>query len=156
MEKLNELIDILAAKRRKLEVMLENTKRQAESITTDSIDELQFLLEKRELCIKEIDSLDDNFKNIYDSLKTQLGVSSLEQSLLLPREKLRELQTGTQGVIDLLKEIQAIEVTNAKKAREIKEELAQEIKKINNSKRVNVAYNYGNSLSQSHFIDTKE
>lgn len=153
--KLIRLIELLKDKKKLLSEMKELTKSQKDNITEDKIESLNDIIGEKGTIIKKIDEIDEEFSSIYNSLKDMLKVSSLEQAEVLPRNLLTELKDNTKEVTGLLGEIAAIDDENRKMAKELKDSLAAEIKKINNSKQANAIYRSNTSFQGSYFIDKK-
>lgn len=155
-DKLENLISSLKKKNSLLLEMLAITKAEANSIEKDDTDSLNKLLTQKNSIIQSIDILDEAFNNEYNALKKELKVGSLEQASELPRDLLAELKKETKGIFELIKEISDIHEANKQKAKEIKNDLATEIKKINNSMQATNAYRGNSQFQGSYFIDKKK
>jgi len=155
-KKLEDLITILKDKKILFSEMTKLTKGQTDSISEDGVDMLTRLISEKEGILQQIIDLDDKFKSSYDSLKTELGVDSLEKSNDLPRYLLVELKKETKEILDMIHEISEIDKVNKKMAQELKDNLASEIKKINILKQTNGAYFGKSSYQGSYFIDSKK
>lgn len=154
--KLNGLVDLLKEKKRLLIDMKELTKCQTGIIAGDKIDSLNLNINNKESIIKKIDLIDEEFGSIYNLLKEKLNVSSLEKSEILPKNLLKELKAQTTVVTELIGEIIVIDDENRKKANDLKNRLAEEMRIINTSKQANAIYRGLSSYQGSYFIDKKK
>lgn len=155
-EKINRLIEIQEQKKSMVSILVKLTDIQSEHICEDDVEELEEVISQKQKYIEEISSIDDEFEMLYASIKNDFGVSSLEEVKEIPIQKLKQLKVVTGEIMSLLESMQQLDRSNAKKAKELRNNLAEEIGKINHAKKVNVAYTYGNSLSKSHYIDSKQ
>lgn len=154
--KLEYLIQLLKDKKKLFSEMMDLTKEQSDSITESGVDTLTRLINEKGSLIIRINELDDEFKSSYDSLKTELGVESLDMSKDLPKSLLVELKEETKAILDMIHEISEVDKVNRKRAQELKDSFASEIKKINLQKQTTGAY-YGKPIQQgSYYFDSKK
>jgi len=157
-ESLNEL---LLKKKALLSEILTLTQAQTEVITEDGLDSLNELIDKKQLRIDSIEKLNEEFEIYYSRLKDTLGISNMQQldaaglggTTLAGAKRLKAL---TAEIMDVITQISEIEKVNSKKSNELLEHLGKEIRKINQSKKMNNAYNPQPYSTPSYFMDKKK
>jgi len=157
-ERLNEL---LLKKKALFGEILALTQAQTDVITEDGLDSLKELINKKQLKIDSIDKLNEEFEIYYSRLKDTLGISDMQQldTAKLSGEALtgaKRLKALTAEIMDVIRQISEIEKVNSKKSIDLREQLGNEIKKINQSKKVNNAYNPEPYNAPSYFLDKKK
>ena len=157
-QRLNEL---LAKKKVLLLEILAMTQAQTKVITEDGLDSLNDLINKKQLKIDEIDKLNEEFQIYLARFKSTLGISSLEQLNTASLSEAaatgaRQLKALTAETLNVIGQISEIEKVNSKKSNELREQLGGEIKRINQGKKVNNAYNPGSYNTPSYFMDKKK
>lgn len=156
LKKIDRLIELQVQKKEIMNDFFELSKMQSQHFNEDEVEELQELIVQKQKHIESIDSIDDEFEQLFTSIKAEFGVESLEQAREIPVQKLGKLKSVTAEIMSLLEMIQQCDRSNTQKAKELKNFLADEIGKLSKAKKVNIAYTYGNSLPQSHYIDSKQ
>ncbi len=157
-ERLNEL---LLKKKALFSEILELTNAQTGVITEDGLDSLNELINKKQQKIDNIDKLNEEFEIYYSRFKAVLGISNLEQldtaglgeAALTGAKRLKAL---TAEITDVITQISEIEKVNSKKSNDLREQLGKEIKRINQGKKVNNAYNPEPFNTPSYFLDKKK
>lgn len=157
-ERLNEL---LLKKKALLNEILELTQAQTGVITEEGLDSLNELINKKQLKIDSIDKLNEEFEIYYSRLKSTFGISNLEQLDTAGLGEAayagaRRLKALTAGIMDVITQISEIEKANSKKSNDLLERLGKEIKRINQGKKVNNAYNPVPYNTPSYFLDKKK
>ena len=158
---IRQLNELLQKKKVLLLDILTMTKAQTEAIAEDSLDNLNNLINSKQLKIDEIDKLDEDFGTCCSSLKSTLGISNLDQ---LDAAKLggaasegaKQLKGLTAGILDVIRSISDIEKVNSQKSNKLLEQFGNEIKKINQGKKANNAYKPGYVSAPSYFLDKKK
>jgi FlgN protein. len=155
--KLKGIIELIKTKKTLLYEMKDLSEKQTDSISKEDVDKLAALIASKDGVIKRIMEVDDSFKSAYESLKTELGVESLDKTDKLPISLLAELKEQTKEVMDLIEDIIKADEENKKNAQILKDNIAKEIKKINNTKKATGAY-FGKSaiFQNSYYIDSKK
>jgi len=157
-ESINEL---LLKKKALLLEILAFTQSQCETITEAGMDNLNHLIDGKQLKIDEINKLDDEFGAYCQKLKSALGIAHLDQ---LDTEVLEAgaakgaklLKAQTAEILDVVRSISEIEKENARKSKKLLEQFGNEIKRINQGKKANNAYKTGYSNAPSYFLDKKK
>lgn len=156
-EKLGDLVSMLKEKKALLSEINSLTALQKDSINEEDVDKLTLLISEKDVLIKRIVKIDDEFKVAYDGLKAELGVDSLEKSDILPRTLLIELKESTGDILNTIEHINEIDTENRKNAQVLKDKFATEIRRVNSSKQATGAYfNKSSGFQNSYFIDSKK
>jgi hypothetical protein len=139
-EHLTKLNEIMAKKQVLLREILDCTLQQKEALSRDDFNELEILIAKKQARMDAVDRLDRRFLDHAEGLKKELGIKSLEE---LPARRISgtvQLKENTAGVLDLLREIKAVDDENTacleKKVADMKEKARQS----NSFKKVSAAY----------------
>lgn len=133
----------------------EITGQQEEVITEETTERLNEFLDEKQKRIEEIDKLDEEFKIYYERLKFEMKVKSLEELQAGSIKGVKELQLCISGILHLVNEISQLEKKNSEKANRLLEDLSQEIKKLNQGKKVNSLYSSASPQPSAYFIDKK-
>ncbi len=139
-----------------LKEIQEITRRQEEVITEETTERLNEFLDEKQKRIEDIDKLDEEFKVYYERLKFEMKVKSLEELQASSIKGVKELQLCISGILHLVDEISQLEKKNSEKANRLLEDLSQEIKKLNQGKKVNSLYSSTNPQPSAYFIDKKK
>lgn len=153
---MQRLIDLLKKKHVLLRSILSLTQAQASQINEDSIEKLTGLIDEKQHVIDDINKLDDEFNVYFTRLKTTLKINSVEELNASGIEGARHLKEITAGIINLINEISELEKTNSKSSQELLNKLGSEIRKINQSKKVNTVYTARPINTSAYFIDKKK
>lgn len=145
--------DILNNKRKFIREILKLTKSQATLIQQSEIEQLNDSIEKKQKFIDSINKLDRKFNNYIDNIKKILGVNHLNDIKI---KGFKEIQLIIADITNLMEEISRIEINNKSKAEELYNSLGKEIRKINQTKKINTAYRPGYKKSPSYFMDRKK
>lgn len=154
---IQKLTDLSLKKSDSLKKILILTKKQAEVITEDSIEELQNLIDMKQKLIDDINELDDAFEVFFSRLKSILGIESMEEVRISDYGEVVQLQQAIKTIFETIKEIQNVENENNMKARDVLESLGGQIRQVKQGKIANNGYNIGGKLpQQSYYFDTKK
>lgn len=136
--------------------MLELTKQQALTITEDGIDRLADAVAEKQIKINEINKIDEEFDVYFQGLKRELKITNLDEIKNLRIKGIGELQEQIRKISEIAKEIFEKEHENNDKAQGLLNDFKVEIKKLNQGKMVNSAYNVRPIQNSSNFIDKKK
>lgn len=157
---IERLTGILKKKAGLLQEILDLTRAQALVINEDGIDELQRLVDQKQLKIDAIDSLDDEFSVYFNRLKSSQKIAGLDE---LSASRLdgavgeaKEFKSLTGEILELITAIREVEKVNSEKSKTLLNQLGDRIKKINQGKKANSAYAPGYLKAPSYFIDKKK
>ncbi|MGE5613321.1 MAG: flagellar protein FlgN [Bacillota bacterium] len=149
------MIEILERKKMLLGEMMTLTEAQASAINADTLDRLQELVEEKQRRIDEIDKLDEEFEIYLDRLKKAYGIKRLDDPDAPAFPQAEKLKEVTGEILSLVSRISEAEKANNVKCRELLEQLGSQIKKINQGKKINNAYNTPPPGVSSFFVDKK-
>ena len=155
-EYIKRLMEVSEKKLGLLEDMLNITKAQAESINEDGLESLEKLVNEKQTKIDAIDKLDEEFDVYFRRLKSELKVKSLDELSGLNIKGVKELQQTVGRIMGLIGDISGIEKQNNDKAKSLLGKFGDEIKTINQGKKMNSAYMPGPVKPPSYFIDKKK
>jgi hypothetical protein len=153
---IERLIEASQKKYEHLEDILTITKVQSETISEDNIDVLQKLISDKQLKIDNIDKLDEEFNVYFQRMKAQLKIKNLDELDNPSIKGLKELKEQIATIMKLLTKISELEKDNNHKAKSLLDSLGNDIKKINQMKRVNNVYKPTKNQNQSYYIDKKK
>ncbi len=155
-EYISRLRENLTKKHRLLEEILELTRRQADSIIEDSIDNLGKLIDDKQIRIDAINKLDEDFNVYFQRLKRELKVNSLDELGKAGIKGAPELKAATAGILKLVGEISSMEKSNSDNARKLLKNLGDEVRKINQGKKVSSVYTPPPANIPSYYFDKKK
>lgn len=139
-----------------LKDILKFTEEQAEFIEEEEIESLEKLVAVKQAKIDEINKLDEEFEVYFLRLKDTLNVKKLDEFKGLNLPGARELQEAVAQIICLVEKISRLEKQNNEKAKNLLRKLRDNIKNINQSKKVNSAYMPEPLKPPAYFIDKKK
>ncbi|MCX8130719.1 MAG: flagellar protein FlgN [Clostridia bacterium] len=151
------LTEISHKKHKYMQDMYMLTVEQSKTINEDGLEQLDKIIAARQTLIEQVDKLDEEFSVYFQRLKQVLGVKSLDEIKSPGIPGVKELQQSIKAVMGLIKDITELDKQNNNKAKKLLDELGNEIRKINQGKRVNMAYNPSPVMQPpSYFIDKKK
>ena len=153
---IDRMIEISKKKYKLLQDVYRLTERQAETITEDGMDNLQEIINQKQVNIDEIDKVDDEFNVYYQRLKIQLKVESLSELKDPSIKGIKELQECIAAIVSIVTDICSMEKNIKKNSKELMQSFAKEINVINRGKTVSHAYGQGANQSPSFYLDKKK
>lgn len=155
-EYFEKMVDTIKKKKELLKEMLVLTDGQTAAIKSEALDALNKLIEEKQKRIDSIDKLDEEFSGYLEGLKSTAKVKSIDEIDSAAYPKAKQLRDETGEVMTLIKRISDIEKINSDVSKELLEKLGSEIKKVNQGKKINQAYNPNSPSAPSYFIDNKK
>jgi len=146
----NDLIGISKEKCKYLEEIYVLTEGQAVAIKDESIEELNDLIEGKQLKIEHIKELDIKFEGIVKEIKKEFHINELSE---LSCENTDKLQAEIQNIYAVLRKIGEIEKQNFETLNEAKDELHGKIKHTNKGKIAMMQYSGGSNYMDAVFFD---
>lgn len=150
------MIELLDKKYQLLMEMLLLTEAQTSAINLPSLDILQKLVEEKQQKIDAIDKLDEEFRVYFERLKMTTKVKKLENMDTSAFPGAKQLKDKTGEILALVSRISEVEKQNSAKSNELLTQLGSQIKKINQGKKINNAYNPAPTNTASFFLDKKK
>jgi len=135
-----KLNDILVKKQALLGEILDLTRRQKEALLRDDFNELEILIARKQAKMDAVDRLDRQFLEHAEGLKKELGIESLEE---LPSKKISGtvgLKENTAAVLDLLREIKAVDDENTACLKKKMDDTKEKIRQSAGFRKVSAAY----------------
>ena len=158
--------------------ILRITKAQNESMTEDEMDALEGFIDDKQILIDRMNKLDEDFEVYFKRIKSTMGIKSLEEltaavlqkylvngktpltnmEVVQSIENARKLKSTITDVIEMIKQIAALEEENKIKANALLESFAAEVRKANQGKHAKSAYTPGGGYVKppSYFFDSKK
>lgn len=152
---LTELYELSQEKLALMKEILQITREQESCIAEDKLDTLGKTINDKQLRIDRIDELDKEFNNIFSNIKDKYRVESIDQLEDYDKVHVQKLQDCIAEIMSTIKEIIDIEKVNNDKVKTLKEKMAVNIKKVNQSKLINSAYSNAKAIQPSRFYDNK-
>jgi predicted transcriptional regulator len=154
---IERLIDISSKKDSCLNEILHLTIAQSEAIKEDGLEDLQKLIDDKQRKIEEINKADEDFNVYFTRLKQKLGIGRLDEINNPEIKGVKELQEIIARIMKLVGKISEIENQNINRANNLLNDFGSNIRRINEGKRVNNAYNNVSSINApSYYIDKKK
>jgi Zn-dependent oligopeptidase len=152
-----KLTEVSIKKQGSLSEILKLTKQQASAIAEAEAEEIEGLIQSKQVLIDKISEMDTEFEVYYSRLKTILNIQSLEDIKENQIRGAAELKHVVTVIVATIKQIQSLEIENKNKAEEVVNNLARDIRRVKQSKIANNGYNVASKLpSPSYFIDKKK
>ncbi|EOD00379.1 flagellar protein FlgN [Caldisalinibacter kiritimatiensis] len=155
-ELLKELISLSKDKQFHLKKILEITKKQQQVIEKSDTDRLQAYITKKQKEIDCIDKLDIKFTEIYERIKKNNNVTSLDELNTEYHPYLKELKDIVEEITNLLKNIQEIELENNKKIKREFQQVKEKLKNVKQGKKMVKGYSAYKKPKGSIFINQKK
>lgn len=150
------LIEILEKKKSLFHELLSLTEKQTEVICEDKLEELQRLVDEKQIKIDAAVKLDDDFQVYFRRLKSELRLDSLDELRASQVEGAARLKDLTAVIIGLAEKISFLEKANNTSAKSLLNKLGGEVRKVSEGRRINSAYTPGPVSAPSYFIDKKK
>lgn len=128
---------------RKLSLLYEmrNLSEQAYNyVSEDTIEPLNNIIEQKQAVIDEIDTLDDVFLTEFNSLKTGLGLSTIQELEDNKSPQLKNLRMNTADILDIMQKIAALDDKFNKSLIKLRENVSADLARIRKQKQVSGMY----------------
>lgn len=154
----SSMIDTMVAlSKEKNELLLEIlqlTKLQKDVIEKEDMEELNYILDKKDKIMLEIDKIDVSFLTLYGQLKREENIDSLDEINTDKYPNLKDLKEVVGEVTSTLMSISLLDEKNNKSIRESLEKTKLELRRVKKGK---IAYKgYTTEVSGSMLIDEKK
>lgn len=148
----NDLIEITREKCQYLEEIYVLTEGQTVAIRENNIDDLNDLIDGKQLKIEHIRELDIKFEGIVNQVKKELQISNLSELNCETAEGLLDEMNNMYAVV---RKINVVEKENTATLSEMKDELHGKIKHTNKGKIAMMQYSGGSNYMDAVFFDKK-
>jgi len=109
-------------------------------VSEESLEPLGNIIEAKQELIREIDQLDRSFLFEFERLKSDLGLSSMEDLKKPQNPHLRDLQDNSAEIMGLLNKIDALDVKLNQGIVKLREDIAADLSRIRRQKQVSGMY----------------
>lgn len=164
MERIQELIEKLVElntqKKDLLEEVLEHTKQQQISISSNSLNSLMEIVKRKQEVMDRIDDIDRSFYLYFVQLKDCLGVKNIEEIDTLRYPRILSLKSTVNSVMISLEAIAELDQRNLKEVEAEIEKVKENMRNIQEQKKISKGY--GTRISaytadaQGFYIDGKK
>ena len=156
----NQLIDdlnrIIEEKLRLFNEIYHITLEQQKDIEDHEADNIEGLVQQKQLVIDKIDKLDEDFLAGYNKLKEELHIESID---LINTDKLPEMKNiknHIKNIMGITHKIMELENSNKEKLDKIFQDVKNELRKIKTGKRSVKAYESTPRFNDGIYIDKKK
>ncbi|HHV59524.1 MAG TPA: flagellar protein FlgN [Clostridiaceae bacterium] len=153
---IEELIGLLESKQKLLQTILSLTQEQARAIDEENVEELEKMVEEKQVHIDRINIIDKEFNFIYAEFKEKFGSLDINNAKDLEVREVKRLKDEVAKTMELIKSIFAIEESNNDKAGKLLQKISDSLKSISQTKKVTNAYDQKAYQVQPHYIDKKK
>lgn len=155
-EIIGNLIKLLDTKLTCFSELFDITKDQTLDIDNNEGENLSVLVDKKQVVINKVDSIDEAFKVQFEALKKTLNVKSLDEIAPEKYPRLKEVKDRVDKLISVTKEIMDIEKANSNKVNVIFENVKNELKEIKRGKVSIRAYERPSINVDGIYLDKKK
>lgn len=153
-ENVKGMIELSSEKKALLIQILKLTKTQSDLIENEKIDDLSIVIVQKEKLMQEIDILDKKFLSLYNSIKSDEGIDSLEKINIEKYANLKSLKEVVAEINSVLNDISIIDRNNTIKMKSQVDKIKSDLKQVKQAKRAYKGYNY--EPVESMLIDEKK
>lgn len=123
---------------------------QSKVIVKEDIDQLNELIDKKQVLIDDAKVLDAEFEKIVDELKTVYSVDKLED-IDICRSEVEKIQIVIRAIMSKVNLIRQLELDNSALLRDMKDNIENKIKSIKMGKKAVANYGYGKMQQPVYF-----
>jgi len=129
---------------------------QQKDIEDNQADNIEALVQQKQLIIDKIDKLDESFLEGYKQLKLELQLDSLEKADINKYPELKSIRSSVDKIMGLAQKIMELENSNREKLDAIFQAIKCELRKVNTGKRSIRAYEAVPVYNDGIYIDKKK
>ncbi|MGJ0847476.1 flagellar export chaperone FlgN [Tissierella praeacuta] len=153
-DNVKKMIDMSLEKKEILVEILRLTKAQGENIENDDMDNLGKLLAEKEKLMEKVDILDKDFLYLYNIIKSEENIESLEKINIEKYANIKSLKEIVIEINTILNQISSIDRNNTIKMKSNVDKIKSDLKQVKEAKRAYKGYNY--EAVGSMLIDEKK
>lgn len=153
-ENINKMINLSLQKKKMLYEILDLNKKQRQLIEDDKLEEMGELLQNKQTIMDEIDLLDAEFLKLYNKVKEDEKIDSINHIDINKYSNLKDLKSTVESINKILEEISKIDKINTSEMKKSLKAVQQNIKNVKNGKKAYKGYN--KNQSDSMIIDEKK
>lgn len=132
-----KLIELIDKKLKRLNDLKEDTMKQSRNIKEGNLDGIEYIIKRRDQVVRDVDLIDAEFLEIFDSIKKTRGVKDLSE---LEGNDIEKLQKKILEVKLISKEIMDIDKKNIISMVALIEDNKKDLKQVKDGKKLNNAY----------------
>ena len=153
---LHRLVNLLEEKMIAMESIQALTLKQKEDIEENLGDNINSFIDKKQVEIDKINTIDEKFEDIVKKIKVELGIESLEQIDADRFPQLKVIRKKTEEIRDLANSIMKLEEYNKNKIIEIIDQIKNDLKTVKLGQKSVKAYEKPNIHVGGIYIDRKK
>ena len=153
---LHRLVNLLEEKMIAMESIQALTLKQKEDIEENLGDNINSFIDKKQVEIDKINTIDEKFEDIVKKIKVELGIESLEQIDADRFPQLKVIRKKTEEIIDLANSIMKLEEYNKNKIIEIIDQIKNDLKTVKLGQKSVKAYEKPSIDIGGIYIDRKK
>ncbi|WP_353092990.1 flagellar export chaperone FlgN [Tissierella praeacuta] len=153
-DNVKKMIELSLKKKDILIEILELTKTQASAIENDNMDKLSTILSEKEKLMEKIDILDRDFLSLYNAVKSEEGIDSLEKINIEKYANIKNLKEIVVEINTILNNISTLDRNNTIKMKSNVDKIKSDLKQVKEAKRAYKGYHY--EAVGSMLIDEKK
>ncbi len=131
------------------------TLNQSDDIQNNQGDNLEALVQEKQIIIDRIDRLDESFLRGYKILRDELQLDTLNKEDGVRHPELGNIKSTIQKIMELAQSIMELEKSNNAQLEEIFNNVKKELKQLNTGKRSLKAYEAAPVYNDGVYIDKK-
>ena len=143
-DNVKKMIELSGEKKSFLNEILEITKLQQGLIQDEQMEELNQSLLAKESLIGKIDIIDREFLKLYDQVKAQEHIDSLDKIDMQKYSNIKSLKEIVSEINTILNNISIIDKNNTIKMKSNVDKIKSDLKQVKEAKRAYKGYNYEN------------
>ncbi|WMM24154.1 flagellar export chaperone FlgN [Tissierella sp. MB52-C2] len=153
-DNVKRMIELSKEKKSILNEILEITKLQKDFIENEQMEELNEALLTKEKLIEKIDIIDKEFLNLYNQIKMEEQITSLDKIDIQKYSNIKSLKEIVSEINTILNNISIIDKNNTTKMKSNVDKIKSDLKQVKEAKRAYKGYNY--EAVGSMLIDEKK
>lgn len=152
--RIDRLIELSSRKKNTLEEIFDLNIRQKDFIEEDNMEGINSMLTKKQALMEEIDNLDKEFMQIYDIVKREEGIESINVLDVNKYQNLKSLKERVNEINTVLDNIRRTDEENILNMRTNIDKVKAELKQVKKGQIAYKGYNY--TSGESILIDEKK
>ena len=155
-ETIKNLLELLNKKEELYTGLLEITMAQKKDIEENDANNIEKLIEGKQVIIDEINVIDKIFVTTYENLKTGMNVKEIRKLDIIKYPELSDVKAKVGNIMSLANEIMQLEKENKDKLTSLFEDVKRELKNLKQGKKSLKAYDSKPIMRDGIYIDKKK
>jgi hypothetical protein len=153
---ITDLLSLIDSKKQLFDNIMEITLEQKKDIEGNAANNIEELVKRKQTVIDNTDKIDRSFSEVFNLLKKQLKVNSLEEVDFTKYPILKILKNKVEEIMSQAENIMKIEESNKEKLALMMSELKKEMKQLSVGKKSVKAYETPTFSNDGIYIDKKK